>query len=469
MAFFFRGELCISVFVVGSLDKLKFGMVHLKRSVLCVLCMIPFFVQAQESDKLLEQFEERFGILDSLIFPSTVSRSLSGMDTLEWKDVMWRSADSALVDRIVEARIRTFRGKTGLQLTGQTYFRPDAHIGRDEEDAISRYRGKIQAELRWYFFQSSLFKRKGKIKELVIEGDKEKLALEKERLGRLQVLQEEMFQQRYDSLLVGILLHRIENLALLSRAQRYLLDKENVSSDELLTVLNEKAEAERMLYAIPKAYEACTSLPRSGCLLISVDTAAYLSEVKKCQSDLALLDLEIELKEQKRKNTSYWSDFRLAPFVRYSYYTRPEYPNSTNIDAGVSFTIPINNEHSRKRRELAAERDLLLSQKGTAAEDVSGHVKLVLLDMERYNRLLEGEVNRLNELKEYLVIRGNAYRNRIGEYSRLSRIKEYNMYLSCWEKLLRYRYQRDMCLGRLQTFLSDTPIQDFCSIVFVEY
>lgn len=135
----------------------------------------------------------------------------------------------------------------------------------------------------------------------------------------------------------------------------------------------------------------------------------------------------------------------------------------------MSFTIPLNNEHSRKRRELAAERDRLLFRRDAATDEVTGQIRLLLLDMNRYNRLLQGEISRLSELEDYLSVRGEAYRNRIGEYNRLSRTKEYNTYLLCWENLLHYQYRRDMCLSRLQAFLTDHPIQEFCNITFVEY
>lgn len=438
-------------------------------------------LQAQESVELLERFERRFVELDSLIFvssnsetmPSTYSKSYafakpkqSGCSPVH--DAVLPLQDSLVYSK-VDAQVRAFKSKTGLQLSGQTYYRLDEGFGLDEEDALSRYKGKVQAELRWYFLQSSLFQRKGQINELHIRGEMERLSTQKEKLGILRARQQEAFQLRYDSLLYGVLQHRVRNLTLLSEAQLYLLDHEHISSDELLDILNEKAEAERLLASIPGSYMVCDGLSHAVGMIVHVDTARFRKEIRECNVDLALMRLEEELLEQRKLNTSYWNDFRLAPFVRYSYYTRPDVNNSSNIDAGISFTIPLSREAGRKRRVLETEQRLQSLRRENTLMKVEDETGIILADIERYNCLMEGEIIRLSGLKQYLGRREEAYRNRIGEYSRLARIKEYNTYLSCWESLLRYQYLRDMRLVGLQAFLGDKPVQDFCRVTFIGY
>lgn len=63
--------------------------------------------------------------------------------------------------------------------------------------------------------------------------------------------QKEAFRQYSDSLMGGVLLQRIRNLNMLSSAYMYLLENENIPSDDLLQILNEKAEAERMFASLP--------------------------------------------------------------------------------------------------------------------------------------------------------------------------------------------------------------------------
>ena len=68
----------------------------------------------------------------------------------------------------------------------------------------------------------------------------------------------------------------------------------------------------------------------------------------------------------------------------------------------------------------------------------------------------------MEELKKYLTLRGNAYDNRVGEYNRLARMKEYNSYLSCCEKFIDFQYRKDCCIADLQKFLTDESVLRFC-------
>ncbi len=432
-------------------------------------------LQAQvASDALLDRFDQRFVQLDSLIFHEpNPSQTLADYSLPLPSTLIINTSllfPDSLINNKVNAEIHAFKGKIGLQLSGQTYYRPDEEFGIDEEDGgVSRYKGKIQAELRWYFLQSSLFKRKGQINELRIKGDMERLSRRRENIGILHARQQETFQQRYDSLLYGVLQHRVTNLALLSETQLYLLEGENISSDELLNILNEKAEAERLLASIPQVYPTSTVLPMAAGLLIHIDAPRYMEEMRRQHSTLGLMELELELLEQQRRNTSYWNDFRVAPFIRYSHYTRSALPNSQNIDVGVSFTVPLSTETARKRKVLEAEQRLRASRQETALTKIEEEVRLMVEDVERNNRLMQGELARMEELRHYLLKRNEAYRNRMGEYSRLARLKEYNTYLKSLESLLRYQYLRNMRLADLQVFLGHTPIQDFCRITYMNH
>lgn len=429
---------------------------------LCISLVFPSFCHAEKSKELLDRFDGRFQTLDSMIFatPEALAPERDGMPADKQEAEALRDS---LIGEKTSAEIRALNSRTGLQLSGQIYYRPGGSAsGNDADDALSRYNGKVQAELRWYFFQSSLFRREANANEVRIKGEIERVASAKERLGVLLARQREAFRQRHDSLLCGVLRHRVLNLELLGDANLYLLEHENISSDELLGILNEKAEAERMLASIPCDGKPCEAFPYASVLLVEVDTARFMQEIRERHSDLALLQLNMELLEQRRQNTLYWNDFRLAPFVRYSYYTRPEMSNSSNIDAGISFTVPLSAEAGKKRKAIEAERRVLALQRDAAESRIADEIRLILEDVERYNRLIAGEVKRAGELRSYIGMRTDAYRNRIGEYSRLARLKEYNAYLSCWESMLGYQYARNLRLADLQAFLADTPVADFC-------
>ena len=169
----------------------------------------------------------------------------------------------------------------------------------------------------------------------------------------------------------------------------------------------------------------------------------------------------MELLETRASNTSYWTEVNAAPFVRYSLYTRPS-GNSSNVDAGLVFTIPVSKEFSRKKAALRAQRDELAAQESYLSTRLIEAVKAILVDIDRYNRAAIGEYRRMDELKRYLEIRRTGYDNRVGEYNRLARMKEYNSYLLCCEKFISFQYSRDCAIADLQKFLTDTSILEFC-------
>ncbi len=423
---------------------------------------------AQKADSLFMQFETRFGLLDSIIHhpahdparPMWIAVSLpdSRMMTGDFD----RMAVDSVIDNKVNARISEMKNVTGLTVNGQVYGRLDEGFGLDEDDALSRYKEKIQAEIRWNFLKSSIINRKGKMNEIRLQGDIQRLEYKRANVGRLVALQKEQFRNRYDSLLCGVLTHRIENLTLLSDAQSFLLMQGGISSDDLLTILNEKAEAERLMATIIRDYPASDDLSNPSGIIVDVDTTRLISFICEYNTGTSTIELRRRLLDQQIDNTTYWSSLNLSPFIRYSYYMRPVVPNSSNIDAGLSFIVPLSMETAKKRKAMEAERGVLDLERDRLTNEITENVRLTLLDIERLNRSIEGEVKRLSKLKGYLNIRREAYDNRIGEYNYLSRMKEYNAYLLCCERLLSFSYQRDCMLASLQVYLPDVSIVDFC-------
>jgi len=420
---------------------------------------------AHESDMLFRQFEARFSLLDSIIRQPQIS--VTDTENSLYGSVAVRSGFSgtlidSLIDRKVAAQISAMKNVTGLTINGQVYGRLDDGFGLDEEDALSRYKWKIQAELRWNFLNSSVINRRGKANEIRIKGEIERLDYKRQDLGRLIAMQKEQFRIRYDSLLCGVLAHRIANLSLLSDAQSYLLMQGGISSDDLLDILNEKAEAERVMASISRSYPPANDLSNPSGIVVRVDTARLLSYIREYNTGTSTVALRRQLLDQQISNTTYWTTLNLSPFIRYSHYLRPDLPASSNIDAGVSFIIPLSGEIAKKRNALRAERELVDLEKDRLTGRISEDIRFVMLDIGRMNRSIEGEVRRLAGLKGYLDMRRGAYDNRIGEYNYLSRMKEYNAYLLCCERLLSFSYQRDCLLASLQAYLPDVSILEFC-------
>lgn len=424
-------------------------------------------IQAQMSDRILfQKFGEHFSLLDSLIFSvgnvtGVKEKSINLKNSLNSVDA---SVDSLLYAK-VEKQMEAMKAETGLLISGQTYYRLDEGFGIDDEDALSRYTAKVQVELRWNFLSSSLINRRSRLNELEIKGELERVGLERERIGKLIETQKEYFQEEYDSLLAGVLKLRIANLQLLSDAQQYLVSDRSISTDELLKIMDEQAIAERLLVTIPKDYPLAFQLVSPHGAEIRVDTARFMKYI--CDNDLSLYeaDLQIKLLNEKEKSTNYWRTLNLSPFFRYSFYVRPEARNTANVDAGLAFQIPLSGEQPRKRKALRAERFQKTMEKESLVNMVTEKVHFLFDEIERANRGLAGELKRIEKMRDYMQLRKKNYLGHIGEYNFMSRIKEYNHYLTCWENFYTYQFKRDCCIAELQAFLSGQSVLDFCTIV----
>ena len=432
---------------------------------LFLLCFV-HSIQAQKNDKeLFVQFENQFLLLDSLIFQQQFLQPSSLPEIAEMSGRELQEAVDSLIYAKVENQMDAMKAENGLLVSGQTYYRLDEGFGIDDDDALSRYNAKMQVELRWNFLSSSLINRKSRLRVLDIQGELERVSLEQERFKECIEKQKEYFREEYDSLLAGVLQLRINNLQLLNDAQLYLVSNRSLSTDELLKIMDEQAIAERQLEAIPRQYPSALQLVRPNGFVIQIDTANVRKHIAENDRTFYAADLQIALLREKEKSTNYWRTLNISPFIRYSFYARPEMRNSSNVDAGIAFQIPLNTQESQKRKALKTEQLQKEMEKEAMAVSIMEKVDMLLLEIERANRGLAGELVRIKKLRAYMELRKANYQGHIGEYNFLSRIKEYNHYLSCWENYYSYQYKRDCSIAELQFYLSGRPVSDFCTMV----
>lgn len=449
----------------------------LKRSsaifiILLILSILSFSsVNAQslrKDEMLFKRFETHFKMLDTLIFrhvPTTTDFGPIAMDTASQR--MGVNAMDSLIDAKVESQQYALKAETGLVFSGQTYYRAGQELGvdYDEDDALAVYSVKAQAELRWNIMNSSLINRKERLRELSLMGELERVSLEQEYASQMIERQKEYLRKEYDSLLVSVLKLRINNLQLLTDAQMYLVSDRSIATDELLKLMDEQAIAERLLESIPKDYPIASQLVRpQGGVTIQIDTARLKSYIRENALQLHTLDLQLEILRQKEESAGYWTSLGLSPFLRYSYYMRPEMTNSSNLDMGISFQIPLSAQESRKKKALTAERLQKTMEKEEQTALLMEEVETILLEIERANRGLAGELKRIEVLREYMLLRRENYQGHVGEYNFISRIKEYNHYLTCWENYYSYQYKRDCCIADLQVLLLQQSVFDFCNL-----
>ena len=137
-------------------------------------------------------------------------------------------------------------------------------------------------------------------------------------------------------------------------------------------------------------------------------------------------------------------------------------PDTYNLDAGLTFTIPLNDEFRRRKRTLASERDVLEAEEARMSRRIADKTALVVAEVGRLNRASASEMARIGQLRDYLAQRTDAYRKGLGEHNRIARAKEYAMYIACLERLIEYQYRRDCLVANLQSLLPDESILRFC-------
>ncbi len=445
-------------------------------SVLGSLLPSAAFAANEGGSKIIGRFDSAFNNMDSLIFGSTANRpSIFTGGAVPAIAASDSHAISPELDRALRentaAKIHEGNGATGLQLTGQTYYRIAGNGGIDDvagETGQGYYRAKVQAELRWYFLQSSLFGKEGRRNVAQLEEKIARAGYEKEKIDINEFMVQSEIDRYYDSITAGVLQHRVELLQLLDDAQHYLLGNENISSDDLVKILNERLDAERKLTEIEGAYPKALSLAGVKATTVSIDSAALIKHVADAQGDMKILQLRMQLLEQKEKNVHWWSAINVAPFIRYANYFRHDLQNTYNVDAGLTFTIPLNDEFRRRKRTLLSEKAVLESEQERLSRRVADKTAIVVAEVGRLDRASISEIRRIADIKNYLKERNNAYHKGKGEHNRLARAREYTMYVACLERLIDYQYRRDCLVANLQSLLPDETILRFCSFHPIE-
>ena len=414
-----------------------------------------------ETERMLDLFDERFAVMDSLVFRTPDSHGSVSPSDPAISDYKVSERVGA-IDEATEAQIRAMKARTGLELGGQAYVRPGRQISYDPDDPLVAYNAKLQAEVEWNIFHSSIYKRASKIRELRLEGELRQMEHERDALEETVWRQKMSMRGRYYGRMLTVLNVHAENLRLLMETQMFLLQNGKISSDDLLKLINEQAEVERQLIAI-KADSVVTPLPADkDVAYVSVaDTAALMSYMREEHRDVRKFALRDELLRVQRKNTDYLQTMNISPFVRASFYNRANAHNTHNIDVGVSFKIPLSVETARRRRALQAERNVVQYDRDRAVAEVEREVDILLRDLENYNENICGEYRRMLNLKRYLRMRIDSYGNVAGEYSRIDRLQEYNAYLQAWERMLEYAYRRDCRLVDLQSCIAGEPVSRF--------
>ena len=193
-------------------------------------------------------------------------------------------------------------------------------------------------------------------------------------------------RRKHDAVLMGLLRYHSENLDLLTRTQTYLLQNGKISSDDLLKLLNDKAEIDRQLTSITSDTTMHEQITAPNVVYFDTDSASLMQHIEQSHLDLQQLETEMELSDCRRRAIDFWQTLVITPFARYAVYLRPSLRQSHNLDLGVSFRIPLSYEVQKKRRVLEKEKEVLAHRREVICEQMRREVRLILAELRSYNQ-----------------------------------------------------------------------------------
>lgn len=413
---------------------------------------------------ILHSFQKRFREIDSMLTHSVtvVSPTMRSVDMT----ILNTRLDS-LYDAKSQHEAYAYMSRNGLELTGQLYGRLDniakLRNDNDEEEDISRYWAKFQAELGWNIFNSRFYHRDASLRKIVLENELGRIRSKKEM--RKDVFDElaHRLTERYNYYLAIVQYQRLTNIDLLNEAYQLMLEKDRIANDKMLDVINEKMQME---YELSQTFDM-ERLGDEPLYVISptvllTDTTTLWLEMHNRNADLR----ENNIKEQSLKNqialTSYAATMRVSPFARLSSYFTSNRDFSHNIDLGVRFTFPLYNEAPKKRQALTAEIGILQTARETLTEENRSRCRMQISRIERLNKAVKTEQLHISQLSKYIDLRRNAYKNSRSGYNYIARMEEYNEYLKSMERMYKLMLQRSLAVIEIQ---KTTGIIDLSGII----
>ena len=405
------------------------------------------------NENVLRHFNQRFAQLDTLLNnPQWVKSPLVTTSLNQQHNAGIHTTDSLYWAKTAHEQLALKR-HNGLEVTGQVYARPDAYFDSDNDDAqeVSKYKAKIQAELGWNIINSKFYQGKEKRQKIALANELDRLQNKKRQTQDIYEKAADDLTEQYNYYIGTVIAHRLENLDIMNEAYQYMLEKDRISNDKMLKVMNDKLEAEYDISVI------CASRDIQGKPLyrikptrIDVDTTALYNHINRESIEAQLTSVREEIANNESKLTNYLSTTRLTPFARWSSYWQSSNRISNNIDVGLRFTIPLWNESPRKRQALETQKEILRSSRDTDLRETRQSVDILLKKIANANRAIATEAYHIEQTRKYIDIRRNAYRNQSQGYNYLMRMEEYTGMLESMERMYRLMLNRALNIIQIE-------------------
>lgn len=410
-----------------------------------------------KNENVLKHFKNRFAQLDTLLnHPIWVQSPVInlGLNSQHTADI--RNTDSLYWSKTAHEQLAIAR-HNGLEVTGQVYARPDAYFDadNDNEDQVSKYKVKTQAELGWNIINSKFYQGKEKKAKVALANELSRLQSKKRMTADIYEKAAEELTEQYNFYIGTIIAHRLDNLDIMNEAYQYMLEKERISNDKMLKVMNEKLAAEYDISILCSDRDISNKpIYRIRPTRILVDTTALWHHIDEESIDARIVMVKEQIADNDSKLANYLSTTRITPFARWSSYWQSNNKISNNADIGVRFTIPIYNENPRKRKALETEKEIIRSSRSTDVKEIKQSVGILLKRIENLNQAIATEAFHIEQTGKYIDMRRFAYKNQKQGYNYLMRMDEYTGFLESMERMYKLMLNRGLAIINIEKAVS---------------
>ena len=410
-----------------------------------------------KNENVLKHFKNRFAQLDTLLnHPIWVKSPVINLGLNRQHTADIRNTDSLYWAKTAHEQLAIARHH-GLEVTGQVYARPDAYFDadNDNEDQVSKYKVKTQAELGWNIINSKFYQGKEKKAKVALANELSRLQSKKRLTADIYEKAAEELTEQYNFYIGTIIAHRLDNLDIMNEAYQFMLEKDRISNDKMLKVMNEKLAAEYDISILCSDRDISNKpIYRIKPTRIVVDTTALWRHIEEESIDARIVMVKEQIADNDSKLANYLSTTRITPFARWSSYWQSNNKISKNADIGVRFTIPIYNENPRKRKALETEKEIIRSSRSTDVKEIKQSVGILLKRIENLNQAIATEAFHIEQTGKYIDMRRFAYKNQKQGYNYLMRMDEYTGFLESMERMYKLMLNRGLAIINIEKAVS---------------
>lgn len=410
-----------------------------------------------KNENVLKHFNNRFAQLDTLLnHPIWVQSPVINLGLNRQHTADIRNTDSLYWAKTAHEQLAIAR-HNGLEVTGQVYARPDAYFDadNDNEDQVAQYKAKTQAELGWNIINSKFYQGKEKKAKVALANELSRLQSKKRLTADIYEKAAEELTEQYNFYIGTIIAHRLDNLDIMNEAYQYMLEKDRISNDKMLKVMNEKLAAEYDISILCSDRDISNKpIYRMKPTRIVVDTTALWRHIDEESIDARIVMVKEQIADNDSKLANYLSTTRITPFARWSSYWQSNNKISNNGDIGVRFTIPIYNENPRKRKALETEKEIIRNSRSTDVKEIKQSVGILLKRIENLNQAIATEAFHIEQTGKYIDMRRFAYKNQKQGYNYLMRMDEYTGFLESMERMYKLMLNRGLAIINIEKAVS---------------